>query len=394
MKIDINKIKLIPTAIDNTFGFCVFGEPDCELSEWINYWQMETEISNKFLNIYPKENFEPSLAFISPLQYEYVDGFSPNLNKHLHIGHASNLIIANALQHLQVGSNFIAILGDTLSGNVDKEDALETYLNLCKTFEYEVDQIHYASEKVLEDNSLLSEGTEAYLGTKIFEIGDKKIVGIKSKGQTSYFYQDVALAQQLNAPTLYLTGLEQVNHFNVLKVLFPKINHIGLGLVTLGGKKMSSSEGNTIMLQEFIDLLSDKFNNDIKLVYNIIAGYILKSSPESTKSINMDLIDNPKQSLGLYLSYTMAHIKSCGVTVEEKTTFSDVTLKFLKLKAQILLSPQLLFNGLVQHCKKINSLYETHYIKDNPENIKMFQILLSDLAFGMKSLGMFEINKV
>ena len=43
---------------------------------------------------------------------------------------------------------------------------------------------------------------------------------------------------------------------------------------------MSSSEGNVIYMTEFINNLMSQFNNDIHLVYNIIAGQILKSVPK------------------------------------------------------------------------------------------------------------------
>jgi hypothetical protein len=99
-------------------------------------------------------------------------------------------------------------------------------------------------------------------------------------------------------------------------------------------------------------------------------------------------------SLGLYLSYTMAHIKSCGVSTQNNNKFYSKELEFYELKSKCNLSPNLLFNSLVNHCKFINKLYETHYIKNNIENIKMFSDLISDLELGMKKLGMFSVDKV
>jgi len=394
MKIDINKVKIIPNNIGN-WGFCIFGEPDTELEKWIECWGLKSEISGKFTNIYPTDNFNVCEAFDKPNTFKYVDGFSPNLNKHLHIGHVSNLVIANALQHMDIGEKFIAILGDTLNGVVAKDDALVEYDKICKTFDYKVSDKFFASDMKIKNSNLLSDGVESYTGTKVFEIGDdEKIVGIKNNSNTTYFYQDVALAEYLDSETLYLTGVEQCNHFKTLSKLFPKVKHIGLGLVNLGGKKMSSSEGNVIMLNDFIDSLMVKFDNNIKLVYNVIAGFILKSAPETAKNINMDIIDNPKQSMGLYLSYTMAHIKSCGVETFDKKEYTSKNLQFCDLKSKVLLSPQILFSALVEHCKMINKMYETHYIKNNEENILIFSDLISDLKLGMETLGMFSIDKV
>lgn len=392
MKLDINKLKLTPPNLG--FNFCVFGKPNDEIKEWCQYWNLEMVDSGPYTNIIINEFFDIPKAFIKPTIYEYVDGFSPNLNKNLHVGHLSNLIIANALQKLGIGNKFIAILGDTLDGKVQKEDALKTYYEKCNEFGYNVDEIFYASKMELKNKNLLSDGDGDYLGSKIFDLGDEKLVGVKSSGNTTYFYQDVALAEHLNAPTLYLTGFEQDNHFKSLKKLYSDINHIGLGLVLLDGKKMSSSEGNIIYLQEFVDGLKLQFNDDIKLVYNIIAGQILKSTLSTNKSIDTKLIGNPKLSLGLYLSYTMAHIKSCGVETQDNNHFYSKELEFYEFKSKYNLSPNLLFDGLVNHCKKINKLYDTHYIKGNSDNIKMFSDLISDLELGMKKLGLFSIDKV
>lgn len=392
MKININKVKLTPEQFG--FNFCQFGKLSDELKQWCDFWKFKTEKSGQFTNIILNEDTDLDLIFEKPFIYKYVDGFSPNLNKHLHIGHLSNLVLANAFQKLNIGEKFIAILGDTLDGNVDKNEALEKFKEYCKEFKYNIDDVFYASEMKMKDESILKDGEGNYVGSKIFDIGDEKIVGIKSSGLTSYFYQDVALAQHLDSSTLYLTGFEQDNHFKALKKIFPNTNHIGLGLVKLNGKKMSSSEGNIIFLKDLFDQLLEIFNNDKKLVYNILAGQILKSTPSSDKSIDTTIISNPKLSLGLYLSYTMAHIKSCGVESKEINKYESKELQFAELKSKTNLLPNILFEALVKHCKKINTLYETHYIKNNPENIEMFSILLSDLELGMKKLGMFSIKKV
>jgi arginyl-tRNA synthetase len=259
-------------------------------------------------------------------------------------------------------------------------------------FEYKVEKIYYASKMKIK-KYILIDGEGEYLGSKIFNIDGEKIVGIKSSGKTTYFYQDIALAEELSSPTIYLTGLEQINHFNLIKKIYSDIKHVGLGLVLLDGKKMSSSEGNIIYLKDFIDSLLLEFN-DIKLVYNILAGQILKSNPSVNKSIDSKLISNPKTSLGLYLSYTMAHIKSCGVSTKKISEYYSKEIEFSEFKSKVNLSPNILFESLVKHCKKINKLYEENYIKGNEENIEKFSILISDLELGMSKLGMFSIDKV
>lgn len=392
MKLNINKIKQTPSHLE--FGFCQYGELTNEVKKWAAYWNFKTQQSGPFTNIIIPTNQNLFECFEIPSSYEYVDGFSPNLNKELHIGHLSNLVIANAFQKLGVGKKFIAILGDTLDGNVDKETALEKYKSYCNDFDYKVSDIFFASKMELKNQSLLTDGDGDYSDTQIFEIDNDKLVGVKGNGNTSYFYQDVALAEHLNKPTLYLTGFEQDNHFNSLKKLFPHTNHIGLGLVMLNGQKMSSSLGNVLYLDNFINELLPQFNNNIQLVYNILAGQILKSKPNQIKSIDSKLISNPKQSLGLYLSYTLASVKSCGVGVSKITNYKSQKLQAAHIKSIENLDPSILFGELYNHAKQIMKLKEELYIKGNDENIKLFSNLISELEFGMTNLGMFSVNKL
>ena len=331
--------------------------------------------------------FEPHITF------EYFDGFSPNLNKHLHLGHLSNLILAKAIQKLGITNKTIAILGDTLDGTIQKEDALSKYKNYLSDFDYGLDELFYASEQILTDN-ILTDGVGDYAETKVFNLGDEEIVGLKSNGNTTYFYQDVALAQKLKASTLYLTGFEQNNHFNSLKKLFSHIEHKGLGLVLIKGKKMSSSEGGVYFAEDIINEVKDKFSGDGKLAYNILAGQILKYSLSTVKNINIDELNNVKTSMGLYLSYTMARMFSAGIKKEKIEKFSENKLNYYEFKSKYSMEPNCLFNALVELCKDINGLYVTHHIKDNTENQQMFQKLTNDLVHGCEKLGLFIIDKV
>ena len=395
MKIDINKVKQIPKGLSDKFGMCVYGSPSDEIKEWINFHKMEIKQEEKYINIFTDKNID-HLFNMSP-HFKYLDGFSPNLNKHLHIGHFSNLVLAKAFYNLGFANEKIAILGDTLEGEVSKEEALAVLLDICNKFEYDINQVFMASEMKLEKlfgYYCMQDGTEEYEGTKIFEIGDKKIVGIKSDGTTSYFYQDCVLACTLNDSTLYLTGNEQTQHFELLKEKFPHIKHIGLGLVKSKSKKMSSRFLNVIWMKDVLEYLMETFDNNEKLCYNVFAGLILKSTPKSDKNIDFDEIKNPLNSQGLYLSYTLAKLKSAGCNIYPYNNFKSQDLQFKYLKALDSFMPNVLFDGLLDHAKKISSLYATHKIKDNPENKLMFEELGNDLLTGMMSLGLFDIDKV
>lgn len=393
MKIDINKIKVVPKLISNGFELCVYGKPDNDVQEWIKNNSFHINSTDKYTNIIIPGGIKLSDIFLDAEQFEWMDGFSPNLNKKLHIGHFSNLVISKSFKSLGVCKKTVSIYGDTLDGEVKIEEAVLSLNNYQKNFQFIADKSFMASEVKYSGNLLVS-GTGEYEGTQIFIIGKEKIVGIKSNGQTSYFYQDVSLAELLNAPTLYLTGKEQSNHFEMLKKLFPNTRHIGLGLVKISGLKMSSRMGNVILINEFIDQVKESFNDDLQLIYNVFAGFILKSNPEVDKVINLDIINNSKNSAGLYLSYTMARLNSAGCELKPIDYFNSRELDFAYLKAKYNLKPNILFEALVEHCKDINSLYPNHRIKNNIENRKMFELKLSDLIYGCSKLGLFTIKKV
>ncbi len=395
MKININDIRIAPSSNHDEFVVCVFGTLSEHLYKWCKYHNLQFVDSGKFTNIIIPNNIDIDDLFIHETVYDYVDGFSPNLNKHLHIGHLSNLILAKAYQSLGIGEKFISILGDTLEGAVSKEDAFNAYKNLLEKYDYDVSEIYYASE-MKYTGDILKDGEGKYEGTKIFNFDDDgtKIVGIKSDSSTSYFYQDVALASMLNGNGLYLTGNEQNNHFHYLKKLYPNTNHTGLGLVTSEGKVWSSRNGDVIFAQDIFDKTEELFNNDSKLAYNILAGQILKSVPKSNKEIKMEQLNNPKTSFGLYLSYTSARMHSTGIKYDNVSCFNSNQLEFIYKKSKVNLNPSLLFTALVGVCKEINNLYGKYSIKEDPTNEKYFISLLQDLDLGMEKLGMYKIDKV
>ena len=281
MKLNINKFNVTPKNMG--FNLCVFGSLPEDVKSWCEYHNFTIQPGEKYNNILLSGEVDFDKIFEPYTTFEYFDGFSPNLNKHLHLGHLSNLIIAKSIQKLGITKQTIAILGDTLEGAVSEEDALKKYNDYLTEFDYHINEIFFASEQVLT-NDFLVDGTGEYEGTNVFLIDDEKIVGIKSNGSTSYFYQDVALAQKLNASTLYLTGCEQNNHFNILHKLYPQVEHKGLGLVLIKGKKMSSSEGNVYFAEDVMNQFKETFPGNDKLAYNVLAGQILKYSLSRTST--------------------------------------------------------------------------------------------------------------
>jgi len=399
MKLSPTLFQEAPPAVGG--GLCMYGPPTPEVSAWADYHKVELVPSGPFTNL-KWTNPDIEAMFHSATPYEYVDGFSPNLNKHLHLGHLSNFVYAKAFQSLGIGKTFVALLGDTLHGATPHEEALQAYKNWCVKFNYVVSETYFASK--LTSSTPLVDGAgytktslegelQDYTGSKGFLISGEYVVAVKSSGETSYLYHDVALAEKLNGPTLYLTGHEQAQHFAKLKTLFPHTHSVPLGLISLNGSKMSSSQGNVILLQDIWNELTTKFDSPA-LIWNVLAGLILKSTPQSAKNINIELLNNPKNSPGLYLSYTLAKLKSAGMVIPLNNKFHNPMLAWKKLVSQYQLNPATLLTALLKHTQAIAALYEDHYIKDHVENQKLFQPLAEDLLYGMTCLGLLNVDKV
>lgn len=328
-------------------------------------------------------------------QFKYLDGFSPNLNKKLHVGHFSNLVLASAFKNMGVSEKTAAIYGDLLGGN--------DYNNLnFNRFKYSVDEEYFAS-KFNPKNEQFShielfdgenytkvnrDGNEvSYDGCKgIFVNGDFETC-VKSNGETTYFYQDVCFADMLGGNTLYLTGYEQESHFAKLKSLYPNITHIGLGLVFVDGDKMSSRKGNVEFMDETYQKLVDIFGDD-GAAYNVFAGYILEKAPRTDKNINWDTIKDVKKSSGLYLSYTLARLNH--LPIEYSTSFElNFKLHFHHISACNQLNPSVLYGAIIDYCKHINNFYEKFPSKDFSKEYNNFK---GNLELFIGKLGLYNIT--
>lgn len=117
----------------------------------------------------------------------------------------------------------------------------------------------------LEDKGLLEESR----GAEIVDLTDQNLSPAlikKSDGATLYITRDLAAAEYRKktydfAESLYVVGQEQTDHFKKLKAVLKKmghdwsddIHHIQFGLITTGGKKLSTRKGNVILLDEVLN---------------------------------------------------------------------------------------------------------------------------------------------
>lgn len=237
------------------------------------------------------------------------DGFSPNLNKELHVGHLKNLCIAAAIANI-TNAKPVAMLG-TSNGIV--EGALAKYEAWCQNAGYNPD--------VFFDNQLpaptvaLTDGEGDYAGCKMAG----GVVIYKSTGAATYAAHDLSFAE-LVKPDFYLTGQEQHSHFQSLGL---GEKHLSMGLVLgMDKKKMRSTiklEGENVNLMLADELINETLAvlkptpQPLDLAWNVLAWQF------NSTSVGKDTVCDVKSwcsitSPGVYISHTNAKVsKALGI---------------------------------------------------------------------------------
>lgn len=128
---------------------------------------------------------------------------------------------------------------------------------------------------MLEEKHLLTENQGAEIvDLTAYDLNPALIK--KSDGATLYITRDLAAAVYRKrtydfTKSLYLVGNEQSNHFKQLKAVLKELgfdwsddmHHIPFGLITQGGKKLSTRKGKIVLLEEVLNEAVELANNQI-----------------------------------------------------------------------------------------------------------------------------------
>jgi arginyl-tRNA synthetase len=260
------------------------------------------------------------------------DGFSPNLNKDLHVGHLKNLCIAAAISNITKAKP-VAMLG---ASNGVVAGALGKYHDWCKLAGY--NPAVYFDSELPAPNVPLVDGIGEYAGCKMllpspYWLGN--VVVYKSSGKPTYAAHDLSFAE-LVQPDFYLTGEEQHPHFVSLGL---GKKHLSMGLV-LGtdSKKMRSTvkqEGevaNGMTADELISQVSASIKpteHPMDLIWNVLAWQF--NSTVVAKNTVLDVkswcnISSP----GIYITYTNAKIRK-ALSLAGAPDVSGLTLEDAQL---------------------------------------------------------------
>ena len=256
-----------------------------------------------------------------------LEGFAPNLNKKLHIGHLRNLVLASSLDKLLPASECTGMLGAALGEIEGAEEELSAW---CGRATYVP---HFTKDTSLHVELLrptrygtdeIAAGTteqRSYDNCKMWDGPLGPVVVIRSDGRPTYAGHDLMYAQVVK-PDLYVTGAEQGTHFKTLGL---GDKHVPMGLVVgTDGKKISSrnitdkAKFGGIYDQDDAGLTASDTLNMImqrledtpdreQLAWNILAYNFLSVGRTSNCKFHVDEWTQPDRP-GLYITYTYARV--------------------------------------------------------------------------------------
>lgn len=162
---------------------------------------------------------------------------------------------------------------------------------------------------------------------------------VKSDGATLYLTRDLATAYYRKrtfdfAKSLYVVGNEQSNHFKQLKAVLKELGrdwsdnmiHIPFGLITFEGKKLSTRQGNTVLLEDVLEesirlareLIEEKnpsLENKDEVARKIGVGAVvyhdLKNDRMNSFDFNLEDIVQFEGDTGPYVQYTYS--RACSL---------------------------------------------------------------------------------
>ena len=188
----------------------------------------------------------------------------------------------------------------------------------------------------LKDKGLLHESR----GAQVVDMGEDEnpAIIVKSDGTSIYLTRDLAAAEwrmkEYNfVKMLYVVGNEQAQHFVELKTVLKKmgydwadeIHHVPFGLITQGGKKLSTRKGNVVfldqVLRDAVNLAKKQIqekNPDLadqdQVAHDVGVGAVvfhdLKNDRLDNFDFDLDEVVRFEGDTGPYVQYTNARAQS------------------------------------------------------------------------------------
>jgi len=359
-----------------------------------------------------------------------IDGFSPNLNKSLHVGHLRNLAIANSLSKILAVQNgrraetcdyntkFVAMLGASLGVKKAALDGWRYWTRFLgyKPEEYfdvtlpdDIVKTHFSASDDAPGGDAMCEPT-----VEVWNGPFGEVIVKRSDGRPLYAFHDLTFAAYVG-PTHYITGHEQKEHFTSLGL---GEKHLPMGLVLgVDNKKLKSRTGDALPAGQVMDMLITRLNGgeDVKtkLAWNILAWNFLHTTREKNLKFEVESWTRPEQG-GLYISYTYARaVSALGKRNQSltklyreqmQTTFTDIDVSLLGFAEQYRFYYQEAVNRLdsapianfaFDLAKLISQAYEKEKVDGGRRSFSQaFEHATWRLEMCMADLGMFRLYEV
>ncbi|RLK63684.1 arginine--tRNA ligase [Atopobacter sp. AH10] len=204
---------------------------------------------------------------------------------------------------------------------------------------------------ILKDKGLLKVNRGAHI-VELDKYDLNPALIMKTNGSTLYITRDLATALYRNrtfnfVQSLYVVGSEQANHFKQLKAVLNEMgfekskdmHHIEFGLITLGGKKLSTRKGKIVLLEQVlkdsvalakkqIEEKNPNLENKDEVAHQVGVGAVvfhdLKNDRRNNFDFNLEEVVQFEGETGPYVQYTYARTQSIlekakGLKIENET---------------------------------------------------------------------------
>ncbi len=204
----------------------------------------------------------------------------------------------------------------------------------------------------LKEKGLLEESR----GAQVVNLGEDEnpALILKSDGSSLYMTRDLAAALYRKKEydfvmSLYVAGGEQTAHFKQLKQVLKKmgydwsdnIHHIPFGLITQGGKKLSTRKGNVVFLDQVlkdavslaeqqIEEKNPNLSNKEQVAHDVGVGAVVFHDLKNDRMDNFDFdleeVVRFEGDTGPYVQYTNARAQSILRKANKKISMDNLSL--------------------------------------------------------------------
>ncbi|TGD24331.1 arginine--tRNA ligase [Companilactobacillus suantsaicola] len=277
--------------------------------------------------------------------------------------------------------------------------------------------------KTLEDKNLLEESR----GAEIVDLSQYDLSPAlikKTDGATLYITRDLAAAKYRKdtfdfVKSLYVVGSEQAEHFTKLKIVLKKMGYdwaddivyIPFGLITTGGKKLSTRKGNVILLEDVlndavklakkqIEEKNPNLKNKDAVAEAVGVGAVvfhdLKNDRRDSFDFNLEEVVRFEGETGPYVQYTNARalsiLRKADVDYSDADSFAvtDIeawdTLKMLAdfpnvvQRAANSYEPSVIAKYVLKLAKSFNQYYAHSRILNDDEGLKARLALVKSVS--------------